>query len=122
MEIRSMGLLTAQNGSGKTIFRNTTRCLKLTEEEARLLDEVATAKGVPRSEWMRDVILRELRPTLMNDASLAEILGVRLLLVNVLRPLAAGQKLTPEAFDKLLDEISTAKHELAGKLMSERRR
>jgi len=121
-----MSLLTSQNGSkkaaSKTIFRNTTRCLKLTEEEARLLDEVATAKGVARSEWMRDVILRELRPAPISDTSLAEILGVRLLLVNVLRPLAAGQKLAPEAFDKLLDDISTAKHELAGKLTSERRR
>ena len=117
-----MALLPSQNGSNKTVFRNTTRCLKLTQEEARLLDEVATAKGVPRSEWMRDVILRELRPASVNDPSLAEILGVRLLLVNVLRPLAAGQRLTPEAFDKLLDEISAAKHELAGKLASEKRR
>lgn len=87
-----------------------------------MLDEIARAKGVPRSEWMRDVILRELRTSPVSDASLAEILGVRLLLVNVLRPLAAGQKLTPEAFDKLLDEISAAKHELAGKLVSEKRR
>jgi hypothetical protein len=47
---------------------------------------------------------------------LAEILGVRLLLVNVLRPLAAGQRLAPEAFDKLLDDISDAKHQLAAKL------
>jgi hypothetical protein len=39
-----------------------------------------------------------------------------LLLVNVLRPLAAGQKLAPEAFDKLLDQISDAKHQLASKL------
>lgn len=117
-----MALLTSQNGPNKTVFRNATRCLKLTEKEARLLDEVATAKGVPRSEWMRDVILRELQPASMNDAALAEILGVRLLLVNVLRPLAAGQRLTPEAFDKLLDEISTAKHELAGKLSTEKRR
>jgi hypothetical protein len=38
--------------SSKSIFRNTTRCLKLTQDEARLLDEVATVKGVPRSEWM----------------------------------------------------------------------
>jgi hypothetical protein len=71
---------------------------------------------------MRDVILRELRGTTASDTSLAEILGVRLLLVNVLRPLAAGQKLAPEAFDKLLDDISSAKHELAGKLTSEKRR
>jgi len=117
-----MSLLKPRKASNKTVFRNTTRCLKLTQDEARLIDEQATTNGVPRSEWMRDVILRELRPTPVNDASLAEILGVRLLLVNVLRPLAAGQRLTPEAFDKLLDEISTAKHELAGKLVSEKRR
>jgi hypothetical protein len=108
--------------TNKTVFRNTTRCLKLTAEEARSVDEVATANGVARSEWMRDAILRELRGAPASDASLAEILGVRLLLVNVLRPLAAGQKLTPEAFDKLLDSISSAKHELAGKLTSEKRR
>jgi hypothetical protein len=42
--------------------------------------------------------------------------------VNVLRPLAAGQKITPEAFDKLLDEIGSAKHELAGKLAVEGRK
>lgn len=102
--------------TGKTIFRNTTVCLKLTEQEAQLLDEFATGKGVARSEWMRDVILRELRGPSVSDPSLAEILGVRLLLVNVLRPLAAGQKITAEAFDKLLDEIGRAKYQLAEKL------
>ena len=121
-----MPILTPPNrpkkSENKTVFRNTTRCLKLTADEARLLDEVATANGAARSEWMRDVILRALRSTPASDPALAELLGVRLLLVNVLRPLAAGQKLTPEAFDKLLDEISTAKYELAGKLNSEARR
>jgi hypothetical protein len=106
----------SQKTQSKTVFRNTTVCLKLTEEEARLLDELATAKGMARSEWMRDVILRQLRGRSASDPSLAEILGVRLLLVNVLRPLAAGQRLTPEAFDKLLDEISDAKHKLADRL------
>jgi hypothetical protein len=100
----------------KTVFRNATVCLKLTEPEVQLLDQLATARGMARSEWMRDVILREMRGGSASDPSLAEILGVRLLLVNVLRPLAAGQKLTPEAFDQLLDEISEAKHQLAGKL------
>lgn len=116
-----MPLLASQNNSKKTtktVFRNTTRCLKLTEQEALLVDEVASRKGVPRSEWMRDVILLELRGASPSNPSLAEIVGVRLLLVNVLRPLATGQKLTPEAFDKLLDEIGRTKHELAGKLVS----
>ena len=106
----------SQRTQRKTVFRNSTVCLKLTQQEVQLLDQIATAKGMARSEWMRDVILRELRGDSANDPSLAEILGVRLLLVNVLRPLAAGQRLAPEAFDKLLDEISEAKHALAGKL------
>ena len=95
---------------------------KLTREERKAVTEFAEAQGLARGQWIRDVILAELRNARPNDASLAEILGVRLLLVNVLRPLAAGQKLTPEAFDKLLDEISTAKHELAAKLASDKRR
>ena len=95
---------------------------KLTREERKAVTEFARSQGLARGQWIRDVILAELRGATAHNAPLAEILGVRLLLVNVLRPLAAGQKLTPEAFDKLLDEISTAKHELAGKLASEKRR
>ena len=89
---------------------------KLTKEELGKVTEFARSQGLARGEWIRDVILREMRGGSASDPSLAEILGVRLLLVNVLRPLAAGQRLTPEAFDKLLDEISEAKHALAGKL------
>jgi len=89
---------------------------KLTKEELQRVTEFARSQGLARGEWIRDVILHELRGDSASDPSLAEILGVRLLLVNVLRPLAAGQRLTPEAFDKLLDEISEAKHQLAGKL------
>jgi len=95
---------------------------KLTKGERRAVTEFAQSQGLARGQWIRDVILTRLQGAGANDAALAEILGVRLLLVNVLRPLAAGQRLTPEGFDKLLDEISTAKHELAGKLASEKRR
>jgi hypothetical protein len=89
---------------------------KLTKDERGRITEFARSQGLARGEWIRDVILREVHGGSTSDPSLAEILGVRLLLVNVLRPLAAGQRLTPETFDKLLDEISDAKHQLAGKL------
>ena len=89
---------------------------KLTKEELDRVTEFAKSQGCARGEWIRDVILKEMRNGSGSDPFLAEILGVRLLLVNVLRPLAAGQRLTPEAFDKLLDDISEAKHQLAGKL------
>ena len=74
------------------------------------------------SEWVRDLITRELRTSSQPTRILAEVLGVRLLLVNVLRPLAAGQKLSAEAFDKLLDDIGSTKYELATKLVAEKRR
>jgi hypothetical protein len=89
---------------------------KLTPTEFAAVEVAAATHGCALGEWVRDVILREVRGGSVSDPSLAEILGVRLLLVNVLRPLAAGERLTPEAFDKLLDEISEAKHALAGKL------
>jgi hypothetical protein len=89
---------------------------KLTKEELGRVTEFAKSQGLARGEWIRDVILKEMRKRSASDLSLAEILGVRLLLVNVLRPLAAGQRLAPETFDKLLDEIGGAKHQLASKL------
>ena len=89
---------------------------KLTKEELGRVTEFAKSQGLARGEWIRNVILKEMCEGSASDPSLAEILGVRLLLVNVLRPLASGQRLAPETFDKLLDEISEAKHALAGEL------
>jgi hypothetical protein len=96
--------------------RNQSLNTKLTRTEFAAVEVAAAAHGCALGEWVRDVILREIRGESPADPSLAEILGVRLLLVNVLRPLASGQRLMPEAFDKLLDEISEAKHVLAAKL------
>jgi hypothetical protein len=47
--------------------------------------------------WCRDAILRGgASNAAAHDPALAEIIGVRLLLVNVLGPVAAGEKVTPE--------------------------
>jgi hypothetical protein len=106
----------AISGSDQTLNRVFPVTAKLTKEERATVTEFARSQGLARGEWIRNVILREVRGASASDPSLAEILGVRLLLVNVLRPLAAGQRLTPEAFDRLLDDISDAKHQLAGKM------
>lgn len=93
--------------------------VKFTQEEHRQVTEYAKQQGQARSEWIRSVVLRELLGQPACHPSLPEILGVRMLLVNVLRPLAAGQTVPLETFDKLLDQISTAKHELAVEIVSE---
>jgi hypothetical protein len=95
---------------------------KLTRQEESDVLSAAEGAGKVPSEWVRDLIMRELRTSSSPDAFLAEILGVRLLLVNVLRPLVSGQKVSAEAFDKLLDDIGTTKYDLATKLVAERKR
>ncbi|HTV06232.1 MAG TPA: hypothetical protein VME86_12760 [Acidobacteriaceae bacterium] len=105
--------------------RKQTLTTKVTETEQRAIEEAATAEAKTTGEWLRDLALQAVEAHGEGDAGsvmLPEIVGVRLLLVNALRSLAIGQTMTPEAFDKLLDQIGTAKHELAGKLIAEQRR
>ena len=92
---------------------------KVSEEEYAQLETAAQAGGQTLGEWCREAMLREMRDAEKRDPALDEIVGVRLLLVNVLRPVAAGERLAPEAFDKLLDQISEVKHELAAKLQQQ---
>jgi hypothetical protein len=91
---------------------------KVSEEEYALLETAAQASGRTLGEWCREVILRggSASDAERHDPALAEIIGVRLLLVNVLGPVAAGEKVTAEKFNQLLDQISEAKHQLAAKL------
>jgi hypothetical protein len=99
--------------------RNQSLNTKLTLTEFGAVEAAAAADGCALGEWVRDVILREVRGKSASDPSLAEILGIRLLLVNVLRPLAAGETVPPEKFDRLLDQISETKHQLAARLQQQ---
>jgi hypothetical protein len=104
--------------------RNQTLSTKLTETEYRTVEKASSADGKTTGEWLRDLTLRSLRSG-ANDAeliALSEIVGVRLLLVNVLRSLGTGQRMTAEAFDKLVNEIGATKYDLAARLIAERRR
>ncbi len=105
--------------------RNQTLTTKVTATEYRAVEDAAGAEAKTTGEWLRDLALEAVAARTEPGAEtvvLPEIVGVRLLLVNALRSVAIGQTMTPEAFDKLLDQIGTAKHELAGKILAEGRR
>jgi len=105
--------------------RNQTLTTKVTVTEYRAVEDAAGAEAKTTGEWLRDLALEAVAARAEGGSEkimLPEIVGVRLLLVNALRSVAIGQTMTPEAFDKLLDQIGTAKHELAGKLLAEGRR
>lgn len=120
-----MALLDTQTATISEADRTANRVcpvtVKLTQDEHREVTEHAEGLGQARSEWMRDVVLREVQQS-PSDPLLEEIVGIRLLLVNVLRPLADGQKISAEAFDKLLESIGTRRVEIVQKMVSARRR
>ena len=69
-----------------------------------------------RGELIRQLIRDELARDAGNSAAsteLTEIMGIRLMLTNLFRPLATGQKLTPEAFDNMVAEVKKRKRSVA---------
>ncbi len=93
-------------------FRLTNVFSKLTRKEADRLDSLAHKRQQSRGELIRRLILDECaRESQERSASpeLTEIIGLRLLLTNALRPIATGQKVTPEAFDNVLVEVKRRK-------------
>ena len=97
-------------------FRLTNVSSKLSRSEAERLDLLARKRGQQRGEFIRHLILDELtRDTGAPTASpeLSEIVGVRLMLTNLLKPLATGLKITPEVFDGIMVEVKKRKTALA---------
>jgi hypothetical protein len=96
---------------------------KLGPEEIKQLDALAFKRKLSVSALIRDVVIAELAresapPPI--DHILSEIVGVRLLLVNLLKPQVTGQApMTTPAFEALLEEIRKAKRRLATDIQRE---
>jgi hypothetical protein len=103
-------------------FRLTNVSSRLTRVETERLDAVAKKRGLQRGELIRRLILDELARQnngTSADPVLAEVVGIQLLLMNVLKPLATGQPLTGTAFDNIVAEVHKLKKTVARKLMQE---
>jgi hypothetical protein len=89
---------------------------KLSPREVADIERLAKRRGQQRGELIRRLILDELTRESgepIASAELCEIVGLRLMLMNVLKPLAAGQKLTPEVFDGIMTEVKKRKKSVA---------
>jgi hypothetical protein len=106
----------AQTAEHRASFRLTNVSSKLSRSETERFDALAKRRGQQRGELIRRLILDELsrdggEPAA--SAELSEIVGLRLMLTNVLKPLATGQKLTPEVFDGIMTEVKKRKRAVA---------
>ena len=105
-----------QTTEQRASFRLTNVSSKLSRSETERFDALAKRRGQQRGELIRRLILDELSRDGGEPAAsveLSEIVGLRLMLTNVLKPLATGQKLTPEVFDGIMTEVKKRKRAVA---------
>lgn len=110
-------------GQASKISRNRTVSTKLSEIEMAEAERMATTRGQWLSEWVRDVIVRELRVEAEEKIAMhafTELVGLELLVMNALQPLVSGQKMSAEQFRKLVEQIHATKHTKARELLARR--
>ena len=101
--------------------RNMTLNTKLTELEFAEVEQFCEARNVAFGEWVREVVLREVRGSedrLGTVPLLGEITGLRLLLINTLEPLLRGENMTPEQFKEMLRYVKTNKRKAAADMLA----
>lgn len=79
---------------------------KVTDEEHAQLEAVAQARGLTLGEWCREVLLAQVEPwsaTLPEKVILTEVLGLRMIVINLLSALGSGEPLTAEKTQTIID-------------------
>jgi hypothetical protein len=97
-------------------FRLKVASTKLNRKELTDFERLAKNRGMTPANLIRQLILRELRNETGEtsvSAELTETIGLRLMLTNLLKPIATGQKITPEIFDAIMAEVRKTKREVA---------
>ncbi|MBZ5681997.1 MAG: ribbon-helix-helix protein, CopG family [Acidobacteriia bacterium] len=115
-----MALLNEKNLAAETAKRARFRVhhvgTKLNEAELHELEVLAAKRKQTQAELIRRLVLREIEQDqtgLRASAEMVEITACRLLLVNLLGPLAKGQAMTSEVFDGIVDLVKKQKTRVA---------
>ncbi len=94
--------------SGRTFSAN----VKLTRSELTTVEGRARAEQKALGEWAREVLLREARST-GTDALFSEVVALRMMLNELLRPVCCGQTISADTFDAHLSNIRQTKQQVA---------
>ncbi len=93
--------------------RNITLNTKLTRAEYAEVERHCESLGLDFGEWLRSLVLQEVRDKTGQLALMAEITSLRLLLVNTLEPLLRGERMTAEQFKEMLRYVKANKRKAA---------
>ncbi len=104
----------------RTILRTKSISTKLTEREYEGFEAMAGASGQNLSEWARNVLLERAQRNGSEqslETLLAEVLGLRTIVLNLLYATAKGVTMTEEQMKALIDRADAGKVERARKLL-----
>ena len=90
---------------------------RITEEERNVLLRAARSEGRALGEWAREVLLREARRS--EDPLFTELIATRMLLLNLLKPLAMGQVITSEDFSRISATVRSDKRKVAQEIQQQ---
>jgi predicted RNA-binding Zn ribbon-like protein len=105
----------------KPALRTKSISTKLTEQESVRLETLAAASGQNMSEWVRDALLEQAErkaATSPDETLLAELVGLRSILLNLFFALASGERMTAEQMQAVIARSDTGKLERARKLLA----
>ena len=105
----------------RTIVRTITIGGKFTPIEYEELSKIASDSGQLLSEWAREVLLREAQVEESNLHLISEVVGLQLLLMNTLAPMARGEKISAEQFQAIVKSVQSTKVKAAEEMLSRRR-
>jgi hypothetical protein len=91
---------------------------RVTQPEQQELEDAARREGKALSEWARDVLLHEARRS-TDDALFTELVATRMLLVNLIKPLILGEKVSPTWITEAMTMVRKEKHKAAQDVMQQ---
>ena len=81
------------------------------------LSRAAAKDGLKVREWAREALLREARRS--EDPLFTELIATRMILLNLLKPLAMGQVVTPEDFTRISATVRSDKRKVAQEIQQQ---
>jgi hypothetical protein len=111
----------------KPTLRTKTISTKVSEEEQAQLEAGAEAAGQSLAEWVRDTLLARVESgvpvaTPAEQVTLAELLGLRAILLNVLFKLSNGEAISRDEMQQLIDRADADKIKRAAERLGTIRR
>lgn len=118
-ETTDLGIANRLSRSPERGARNQNVNARVSCRELDQFKAAARKQGKGLGEWARDALFQAAKEPDGTRAIFTELVALRMLLNNVLRPVALGEHMTPEAYAQVIAEVRSTKHDRAKDLLAQ---